>query len=144
MQLCHLARCRSLLHGAIKNFLFISILLFNDFLLLLFNVSYKCTNIVTFRYLCLTVNLDFGSPPEIGTNQYKILKEKKRKKKQRPTVRPSRFFKQYIFCPNYEQNGGLHKLQKITHVGPNLMDFTHLQTPERLRKFDRNNIAVWR
>ena len=35
---------------------------------------------------------------------------------------------------NYEQYGGVHNLQNITHVGPNFMDFYYRQTPEKLRK----------
>ena len=52
--------------------------LVNDFLLLLFDVSYKCTNIVTIIYLCLTINLGFGLPSEIGTKQCTIFKKKKK------------------------------------------------------------------
>ena len=81
MQPCQLTRCRSLLHG-------------DDFLLLLhvFDVSYKCANIysyytkyivttcipnvpiyiVTIIYLCLTINLGFSLPREIGTKQCTI------------------------------------------------------------------------
>ena len=53
IQPCHLARCRSLLHGAIQNFLFISHFSFQWYSSLR---SYKCTNIVTIKYLCLTIN----------------------------------------------------------------------------------------
>ena len=65
------------------------ILLFNDFLLLLFNVSYECTNIVT-DYIFL-FSLQFRLLFDAGQQNISTQFCKKKKKKN-PTVRPSRFF----------------------------------------------------